>query len=325
MAGNAESGEASPRTASIAVAGRVVNPAARRTLARLGRLNGRPAPTELTALPPGSIVGRGPGRPEPANEEPDVKEWRLDEITYGMVKEREFQVAVLPIGATEPHGLHIPYGSDAFHGQQVADRCCEAAHALGAKVLLLPTIPYGVDSNLMEFPLAIHVSQRVLDAMVTDVVRSLEHHGVRKIVLFNAHGGNAFKPLLRELYGTTRAWVCLVDWWKVALDQAGGIFEHTGDHADEFETSVDLALFGHLVHLDQADDGATRPCRFEAVNRGWAQVTRPWHLVTRNAGVGDPRQATAEKGQRVIQAVVERMSRFLKELSDAEMDEAFPY
>jgi creatinine amidohydrolase len=91
------------------------------------------------------------------------------------------------------------------------------------------------------------------------------------------------------------------------------------------ETSVNLALNPQLVHLEAADPGQVRETRFEAINRGWAQITRPWHLLTTNAGVGDPRPATAEKGERVIKLVVERVSRFLKELSDAEMDETFPY
>lgn len=254
-----------------------------------------------------------------------MKAWRLDELTYRVVRQRHYEVAVLPIGATEPHGLHIPYGSDAFHVTHVADRCCEAAQRQGANVLLLPTIPYGVDSNLLGFPMAIHVGQPVLDAVVRDIIRSLEHHGVRKVVLFNGHGGNSFKPLLRELYGKTRAWVGLVDWWTVFADRYDEIFEHRGDHADESETSIDLALFPELVHLEDADDGATRPSRFEAINRGWVQVTRPWHLVTTNAGVGDPRQASAQKGERAIQIVVERLSRFLCELSDAELDATFPY
>ncbi|MFW6107262.1 MAG: creatininase family protein [bacterium] len=251
--------------------------------------------------------------------------WRLSELTYRMVRERRFEVAVLPVGSTEAHGLHVPHGSDALHAERVADRCCEAAHAQGAQVVLLPTIPYGVNANLLEFPLTIHVGQSVLDAMVGDVAASLAHHGVRKLVVFNGHGGNAFKPLLRQLYGQSDVFCCLVDWWKVASDHYPEIFESVGDHADEMETSVDLALFPDLVHLEDADDGATRPSRFDAINRGWVQITRPWHLLTRNAGVGDPRPASAEKGQRVIDLVVERMGRFLKELAEAEMDETFPY
>ena len=254
-----------------------------------------------------------------------MKPWRLDEITLKMVREREVEVAVLPVGATEPHNLHLPYGSDAFHGQMVADRCCEAAWNLGAKVILLPTIPYGVDSNQMGFPLAMDVGQPVLDAMVTEIVRSLEHHGVLKFVLFNSHGGNGFKPLLRELYGKTKVFCALIDWWKVAADQYGEIFECVGDHADEMETSVNLALVGDLVHMDDADDGAVRPSRFEAINQGWVQITRPWHLLTTNAGVGNPHAATAAKGERVLEVVADRVSRFLKELSDAEMDDTFPY
>ena len=254
-----------------------------------------------------------------------MKPWCLQQITYGMVKERQFEVAVLPVGATEPHNLHLPYGSDAFHGEGIADRCCEAAHQLGAKVILLPTIPYGVDSNQMGFPMAIHVGQPALDAMVTEIVRSCEHHGILKFVIFNSHGGNGFKPLVRELYGKTKVFVTLVEWWKVAADRWGEIFESVGDHADEMETSVNLALNPELVHLDAADEGAVQQTRFEAINRGWAQISRPWHLLTTNSGVGDPRPATAEKGEEVIRIVVDRLSRFLKELSDAEMDESFPY
>jgi len=173
--------------------------------------------------------------------------------------------------------------------------------------------------------MTIHVGQPVLDAIVTEIVRSIEQHGVRKMVIFNGHGGNDFKPLLRELYGRIQVFVTLVDWWKVGADQAPGIFKEVGDHADEVETSVGLALFPELVRPEDADDGAVRSSRFEAVNRGWVQITRPWHLLTRNAGVGDPRAASAEKGERFIQAVVDRISRFLKELSDAAMDETFPY
>lgn len=254
-----------------------------------------------------------------------MREWRLDELTYKQVKGRRFEVAVLPIGATEPHNLHIPYGSDAFHGEKIADLCCEAALRLGASVVLLPTIPYGVDSNQMGFPMAIHVGQPVLDAMITEIVRSIEHHGLRKFVLFNSHGGNDFKPLLRELHGKTEVFLALVDWWKVGADQVRAIFEKPGDHADEMETSVGLALFGDLIHLPDADEGAVRETRFEAINKGWVQITRPWHLLTTNAGVGDPRAATAEKGRRYVQLVVERVARFLKDLSDAKMDARFPY
>jgi creatinine amidohydrolase len=290
-----------------------------------GVLETRQLALDRKAAGPYSVTLLEEARRPPPEEIAALRPWKLQELTYGMVRERQFEVAVLPIGATEPHNLHIPYGSDAFHGELIADRCCEAAHGMGAKVVLLPTIPYGSDSNQLAFPLAIHVGQPVLDAIVTEIVRSLERHGILKFVLFNSHGGNEFKPLLRELYGRTKVFVALVDWWKVAADHAKAVFEKTGDHADEMETSVGLALFGDLIHLQDADDGAIRESRFEAINRGWVQITRPWHLLTKNSGVGDPRAATADKGERYIQLTVERVARFLKELSDATMDETFPY
>lgn len=254
-----------------------------------------------------------------------TREWRLQEVTYRVVKDRDYEVAVLPVGATEPHGLHLPYGSDQFHTEVIADMACAQAYAKGAKVVLLPTLPYGVDANQLEFPLAMHVSQNTLNLMVADLLDSLVHHEINKLVILNGHGGNEFKPLLRDLYGTTSAFVSLINWWQVGSDVLDDIFDSVGDHADEMETSVMLALFDHLVHLEHADDGAVNETRFEAINRGWVSITRPWHLLTKNAGVGDPRKATKEKGQAYVAVVVDRISRYLKELSDAPLTETFPY
>jgi len=192
-------------------------------------------------------------------------------------------------------------------------------------VILLPTIPYGVDSNQLEFPLAIHVSQNTLNVLVTDILDSLAHHEINKLVILNGHGGNEFKPLLRDLYGTTPVFVSLINWWQVGSDMTDEIFDTVGDHADELETSVMLALFDELVHLEHADDGAVKETKLEGINRGWVSITRPWHLLTQNAGVGDPRKATKEKGQAYVSVVVDRISKYLKDLSDAPLTETFPY
>ena len=76
---------------------------------------------------------------------------------------------------------------------------------------------------------------------------------------------------------------------------------------------------------EQADAGKAQPTRFEAVNRGWISITRPWHLATTNTGMGDPSAASAEKGRRLMDIVVERLAGFLVELAAAKMDERFPY
>jgi creatinine amidohydrolase len=96
------------------------------------------------------------------------------------------------------------------------------------------------------------------------------------------------------------------------------------------ETSLALAYFPQFVartadgKLD-ADDGAVKPTRFDAVNRGWVSITRPWHLLTTNTGAGNPHQASAEKGTRFMEVLVERLAGFLVELSAAKLDERFPF
>ena len=85
------------------------------------------------------------------------------------------------------------------------------------------------------------------------------------------------------------------------------IFHEPDDHAGEMETSMGLAHFPELVALEQADAGAIRPSRFEAVNRGWVEITRPWHLLTTNSGAGDPRRATAAKGEKLTEVVSTRI------------------
>ena len=253
--------------------------------------------------------------------------WLLEELDFARVRQQEkpYQVAVLPMGATEPHNYHLPYGNDFLTTRRVGERICEAAYRRGGKVLLLPTIPFGVDSNLLGFPLTIHVSLKSLEAVLRDVIRSLECHGIYKLVLLNGHGGNELKPLLREWYGTIKVFVTVVDWWKVGHDRYAEIFSKADDHAGEMETSVALALYPELVELDKASDGAARAARFEAIRRGWAAITRPWHLLTESSGVGDPRAATREKGERYLELVTERLAQFLVELSAAEMEETFPF
>ena len=119
--------------------------------------------------------------------------------------------------------------------------------------------------------------------------------------------------------------LCVCDWYRVAADQYPKLFERPGEHADEVETSMGLAFFPHLVRPELADAGATKPTRFEAVNRGWVSITRPWHLATTNTGMGDPRPATAEKGRKLMDILTERIGRFLVELAAAPITETFPY
>lgn len=259
-----------------------------------------------------------------------MRPWILAETNYAYTKENRYEVAVLPLGATEPHNLHLPYGTDTLEGTTLGEKICEQAHRNGAKVVLLPTIPYGTETNMREMPLALNVDPTTLFQLVTDLVDSLANSGIHKILLLNSHGGNEMKPLLRQLADKTPAHLFLCNWYSMLGDAYDEIFDSRDDHAGEMETSFALAYFPELVQRNEdgtltADEGAKAKTRFPAIDEGWVSITRPWHLLTTNSGAGNPHAASAAKGEQMMQVLVERLSTFLVELSTAEIDERFPY
>jgi creatinine amidohydrolase len=259
-----------------------------------------------------------------------MRPWILAETNYAFTKENPYEVAVLPLGATEPHNLHLPYGTDTFEATIIGEHVCKAAFEREARVVLLPTIPYGTETNMRRFPLAMNVNPSTLNLVISDLVQSLVDSGIRKVLLLNSHGGNELKPLLRELVPKTEAHVFLCDWFKMVSDVYDDIFTNRDDHAGEMETSFALAYFPKLVAQTPegaltADDGGKAATRFAAVNNGWVSITRPWHLLTTNTGAGDPHEATSEKGEQLMKVLVQRLADFLVELSSAELDERFPF
>src|SRR3954471_22887940 len=129
----------------------------------------------------------------------------LAEQTHAFIRSVKWEVAVLPFGATEPHNLHMPYATDNFQVEEIGQRACAKAYEAGARVLLLPAMPFGVNTNHLQVPggLALSVTPTTLLKLLADLVDSLERQGVRKLVLLNGHGGNELKPLTRELYHRT--------------------------------------------------------------------------------------------------------------------------
>ena len=256
-----------------------------------------------------------------------MNDFVLAEQNHKWIARQKWEVAVLPFGATEPHNYHLPYATDNYETETVGRRICQRAYERGAKVLLLPTVPFGVDTNFLKVPggLALSVTPSTLLKLLTDLVDSLSRQGIRKLVLLNGHGGNELKPLIRELHHTCDMFLCVCDWFRVAKDQFDKIFDHAGEHADEMETSMGLAFFPQFVRMEDAGDGAVLPSRFEAIQKGWISITRPFHLMSKDTGIGDPRSATAEKGLKLMAILEERLGEFLYELAMTPMDETFPF
>jgi creatinine amidohydrolase len=256
-----------------------------------------------------------------------MREWVLSEQNYDFIRSQKWEVAVLPFGATEPHNLHMPYGTDVFQVEEIGDRACARAYQAGARVLLLPAIPFGVNTNHLQVPGAMvcSVTPTTLLAILSDLVEAFEKQGLRKLVLLNGHGGNELKPLMRQLHHRSKMFISLCDWFRMVADVCPKIFSKPGEHADEVESSLGLAFFPELMKPELADEGRVQPTGLDAINRGWISITRPWHLATTSTGVGDPRAATADKGTALMEVIVERLGDYLIQLARAPFHEAFPY
>lgn len=255
------------------------------------------------------------------------KPYILSQLTLADVRATRWDMAVLPFGATEPHNLHLPYGIDNFQVEAIADGACSHAWELGAKVLLLPTIPVGVNTNYFKVSGAVPLSfnPSTLLAIIRDITDSLARQRVDRLLLVNGHGGNELKPLVRELHADSKVFTAVCDWFRLAADLVREIIEQPGEHADETETSLALALVPELVRMEKADKGTLAPSMIEGINKGWVSITRPWHLVTTNTGAGDPSKATAEKGARLLKAIVGRLGGVIHQMATAPRSERFPY
>lgn len=251
----------------------------------------------------------------------------LAEQTHHFIRSQKWEVAVLPFGATEPHNFHMPYGTDCYQLEFIGRKACEYAYGRGARVLLLPVVPFGVNTNHLLVPggLACNVTPTTLLAILSDIADALERQGVPKLVLLNGHGGNELKPLMRQLHHRSKLFMCLCDWYRMFGDQAKAIFENPGEHADEIETSLGLALFPEHMRMDLAGPGTMHKTKLDAVNKGWISITRPWHLLTDDTGAGDPSKASAEKGRKLMELLTQRLGQFLVDLAALPKDEKFPY
>jgi len=254
-----------------------------------------------------------------------IDEWDLTRTNMHRLSQRTYELAVLPVGAIEPHNRHLPEGQDFLHVSHVARESCRLAWPRCESVICLPALPYGVDCNLLAYPLAIHVSQGSLDAMIRDIIVSLRAHGLRKVVLVSGHGGNDFRPFVRQIQCDMDVHVFVCDWWTVGRDRYEEIFDRIDDHAGQFETSVAMALYPDLVEPDVAGNGKTRPFRFEALQKGWVWTSRNFSRLNDHCASGDPAGASAQRGREYLDLVCERIADFLVELAGAQIDEHFPH
>ncbi len=241
----------------------------------------------------------------------------LAECTWELVRGSTYEVAVLPWGATEAHNRHLPYATDTIEADAVAAGGAARAWEAGARVLVLPAIPFGVQTTQREVAFCINMNPTTQAAILRDVMQTVATHGVKKLVILNGHGGNDFKQIIREVQPGSGLLLAQVNWWL--LGQSAAHFAEPGDHAGELETSVMLHLAPGITRpVNEAGPGRARRSRVRGFREGWAWTPRHWVQVTDDTGVGNPALATAEKGAAFLDAVTRQFGEFLVELAAAD-------
>src|SRR5207249_12043736 len=220
--------------------------------------------------------------------------------TWKELQEGRVETAIVPFGAVEQHGHHLPLGTDWI----LADCMARAlAEELG-NVLLLPAMPFGNSREHMAFPGTITLRPATLAAVLDDIVESLRHHGLRTVIVFSAHGGNwILKPTLREL--NFRYPEMTILWANGSLPEAGETVPED-IHAGGSETSSLLHFRPDLV----------RPVT-EAMDSPGI-VGQEFHdyvgfdKSTRTGAWGRPSEATAERGAEQVTRAVAHHARYLR-------------
>lgn len=252
-----------------------------------------------------------------------IRPYILAETNWKALKSARFEVAVLPWGATEAHNYHLPYGTDNIEADALAAAAAAYAWERGGKVVVLPAIPFGVNTGQSDIYLDINLNPSTQLAILDDIAATLSRQGLRKLVVFNSHGGNNFQALLRELgLRYPNLLICLTEWFR-ALDRSRYDLA-PGDHADEAETCLLLHLRPELV-LPRAEwgSGASRRFKIKALREGWAWSERKWSQATIDTGVGDPSRATAEKGRLMAEALAAQIGSFFLDLCQADPDDLY--
>jgi len=252
-----------------------------------------------------------------------MRPYILVENNLKNLKDQEVELAILPWGATEAHNYHLPYGTDTIETEAIAAESARIAWERGAKAIVLPTIPFGVNTGQLDIKLTINLDPGTQSLILDNIIESLSEQGIYKLLILNGHGGNDFKQILRELGKSyPEMFLCTCNWFQ-AVDK-DAIFTNKGDHADESETSLMMYLSADLVlPLKEAGNGKSKKFSVKALNENWAWSERKWTKVSEDTGIGDPSQATVEKGEIFFRAMTEKISDLIFDVSEMNPDDVF--
>ncbi len=224
-------------------------------------------------------------------------------------------IAIVPVGSNEQHGPANPLGTDHLIAKAIAEETAKRTD-----VLCIQVVPFGVSPHHKQFWGTITIRPKVFRSYMREVCLSLVYYGIKKIVIVNGHGGNlaSLAELARELR-EEGIFVTVFQWWPAAGKLAPGLFsDEERRHAGAEETSVNLALHSHLVNMSKAVDETSQksPLLIEG-------ITLPLFSVdeTRSGVFGKGSTASAEKGKKIFEAVVNELVKHVNLLKKTRMED----
>jgi len=294
---------------------------------RVGRVWVKTSLEEEVESPPPypfESVSEGPGVD---GERKDNGTFVLGELTWPEAAERfrRVDVALLPVGSLEQHGPHLPLDTDAFDADQMARRV--AAACSEPRPLVLPLIPYGVSYAHEDFAGTLSVSPDTLARMVHEIGLEVARQGITKLVIVNGHGGNgpALHFAAQTINRDAHIFTC-VDTGETSDADVAEICDVKNDaHAGDIETSTSLAVRPELVRMDRAvrfvPEFSSSYLDFSSLRSiGWyARTAR----ISPTGILGDPTQATREKGERIWDLMVGRLVELVESLKRLTLDEIY--
>ncbi|HXV45648.1 MAG TPA: creatininase family protein [Nitrososphaera sp.] len=218
---------------------------------------------------------------------------------------KKTRLAIIPVGSLEQHGSHLPVSTDSLIAEYIARL---AAEEVGAFVL--PVISYGVS---FEHKPMFNVSLRnsTLSTMICDACVSLAENRITRIIILNGHHGNmgALQYIAQELHGRLPRGVGVhtIHYWHMMKSEF--------DHAGEVETSLVLAIAPDLVRMDLAVPNSKKLSKSKAAYSSITNAPGSFPKITGNGVWGDPRKATAAKGEKWIQEIVAGLAKTMTELA----------
>jgi creatinine amidohydrolase/Fe(II)-dependent formamide hydrolase-like protein len=263
--------------------------------------------------------------PGPTAEPTGKSPWLLAELTWpeAEARFRETDLVLLPVGAIEQHGPHLPLDTDAYDADRLAREV--AAACSDPKPLVLPLIPYGVSYHHEDFAGTLSVRNETMAQIIYDIGMGAARCGATKLVIVNGHGGNgaALAFAAQMINRDARIFTCVESGETSDID-IDNMAETPNDvHAGEVETSTSLALRPELVRMDKARASvpafSSRYLDFTN-SRGvdWNAYT---HRISKSGVMGDPTLATAAKGRLMWDVMVRNLVEFVEDLKGLSLDE----